>query len=224
VRHRGPFAAARHRARASEERSLTELHLPRLLGSFPRADVTLDPPLPAVAFLGRSNVGKSSLLNALLGRRIARVSGTPGKTRMLNVYLVTLGTPPASRTLYFLDLPGYGYARAGRSDRAAFRRLVTGALARKGLAGVVWLLDLRREPSDDDLAMQDLLAAGGTHVLAAFTKCDKLPSGQRLARERALVARMALAPDQSISTSVRTGDGVDDLRAAIAALVQEEAE
>src|SRR5881409_3677195 len=89
MRHVRPRAAPRHRAPPPEERSLSD---PRYIGSFPRADVLLDPPLPEVAFVGRSNVGKSSLLNALAGRRIAKISGTPGKTRMLNVYVLSVGS------------------------------------------------------------------------------------------------------------------------------------
>src|SRR5437773_11606026 len=98
MRHLRPRAAARHRASSAEERSLTD---PKYIGSFPRADAQLDPPLPEVAFLGRSNVGKSSLLNALVGRRIAKTSATPGKTRALNVVLV-------DESYYSLDLPGHG--------------------------------------------------------------------------------------------------------------------
>src|SRR5207237_10616262 len=173
VRHRTPAPPARYRARAPEERSL--IGEPRFIGSFPRADASLTPALPEVALIGRSNVGKSSLLNALAGRRIAKISGTPGKTRLLNVYEIPLvrgaryavasseSQPPdahrapprtAHRAFYFLDLPGYGYARASHAERHAFRGLVTGALERPRLAGVVWLLDSRREPSVDDRAIQ----------------------------------------------------------------------
>src|SRR5437660_890520 len=99
---------------------------PHFVGSFPRADVSLDPPLPELALIGRSNVGKSSLLNALAGRRIAHVSRTPGKTRMLNVYEIPAGGPVGAQhaaplragAYYLLDLPGYGYAKAGKTDRA----------------------------------------------------------------------------------------------------------
>src|SRR5712692_926587 len=111
MRHVGPRAAARDRASPPEERSLTD---PQYIGSFPRADALLDPPLPEVAFIGRSNVGKSSLLNALVGSRIAKTSGTPGKTRVLNVFLIpNLSTEQGAGSellrapccLYFLDLP-----------------------------------------------------------------------------------------------------------------------
>src|SRR5438128_10243438 len=226
---------------------------PHFVGSFPRADVSLDPPLPELALIGRSNVGKSSLLNALVGRRIARVSRTPGKTRALNVYLMGAGSGeqyspvhqqeplPAPRSYYVLDLPGYGYAKASKTARAAFQRLLAGCLDRARLAGVVWLLDIRRAPSEDDGAMQDLFAARQTRmapsssegdgamqdlfaarqtrVLAALTKSDKLPQGERRRRERALAAALRLDADQAVVTSARTGEGVAELRDAIGALI-----
>jgi len=208
VRHRRPGTAGGDRARAPEEGSLTD---PVFRGSFPRADVVLDPPLPEVAFLGRSNVGKSSLLNALTGRRIAKTSRTPGKTKMMNVFQVD--------GAYLLDLPGYGYARASHGERTAFRGLLTHALRRDRLGGVVWLLDLRRTLSADDRAMQDALAERGTRVLATFTKADKLSRGERVQRERELRAELGLADDQCVLTSARTGDGMQELREAIGGLV-----
>jgi len=185
---------------------------PSFIGSFPRADVLLDPPLPEVAFVGRSNGGKSSLLNALVGRRIAKTSGTPGKTRALNVFLI-------DASHYFLDLPGYGYARAGKAQRAAFRGLVKHALRRERLGGVVWLLDIRHPLSADDQAMQDALAEEATQVLAALTKGDKLSSGKRTTRERELRAELGLPEDQVMVTSAKTGDGIADLKEAIAGLI-----
>ncbi len=189
----------------------------------------LDPPLPEVAFIGRSNVGKSSLLNALVGRRIAKTSGTPGKTRALNVFLI----PTLSReqgagsellrapcSLYFLDLPGYGYARAGKAQRAAFRGLLKHALLREHLRGVVWLLDIRHPPSVDDRAMQDALVEGERYVLAALTKGDKLSTAQRRARERELRDELGLPEDQVIVTSAKSGDGIAELREAIEGLVR----
>ena len=172
----------------------------------------LDPPLPEVAFVGRSNVGKSSLLNALVGRRIAKTSGTPGKTRALNVFLI-------DESHYFLDLPGYGYARAGKAQRAAFRGLVKHALRRERLRGVVWLLDIRHALSADDQAMQDALAEEETQVLAALTKGDKLASGKRSTRERELREELGLPEDQVTLTSAKTGEGIADLKEAIAGLI-----
>src|SRR6266566_6168233 len=210
MRHIRPRAAARHRAPPPEERSLSD---PRYIGSFPRADVLLDPPLPEVVFVGRSNVGKSTLLNALVGRRIAKTSGTPGKTRALNVFLI-------DESHYFLDLPGYGYARAGKAQRAAFRGLVKHALRRERLRGVVWLLDIRHPLSTDDQAMQDALAGEEKQVLAALTKADKLSSGKRGTRERELREELGLSEDQVVVTSAKTGDGIAELKEAIEGLVR----
>jgi GTP-binding protein len=210
MRHLRPRPAARDRAPPAEERSLTD---PKYIGSFPRADAQLDPPLPEVAFLGRSNVGKSSLLNALVGRRIAKTSSTPGKTRALNVFLV-------DESYYYLDLPGYGYARIGKDQRKAFRGLLKHALRRERLRGVVWLLDIRHPPSVDDRAMQDVLVEGETHVLAALTKSDKVSAAQRRGRERELREELGLPEDQMIVTSAQTGEGIVELKEAIAGLVR----
>src|SRR5438477_496549 len=210
MRHVRPRAAARHRAPPPEERSLSD---PRYIGSFPRADVLLDPPLPEVAFVGRSNVGKSTLLNALVGRRIAKTSGTPGKTRALNVFLI-------DESHYFLDLPGYGYACVGKAQRGAFRGLVKHTLRRDRLQGVVWLLDIRHPLSAEDQAMQDALAEEETtRVLAALTKGDKLSAGKRSTRERELRDELGLPEDQVVVTSAKTGEGIADLKEAIAGLI-----
>ena len=186
---------------------------PYFVGSFPSADVPLDPPLPEIALLGRSNVGKSSLLNALAGQRLAKVSGTPGKTRALTVYHMG--------AYYFLDLPGYGYAKAGQAQRREFGTLIARTLDRVRLAGVLWLLDVRRDPSPEDRVIQDLFAAKGTRVLAAVTKGDKLPRGPRAGRERELRETLRLDSDQLIMTSARAREGIPELKEAIGALVGE---
>ncbi len=161
-----------------------------------------------------------------MGRKIAKTSGTPGKTRALNVFLIEIGRrekgdvhlpPPIS--LYFLDLPGYGYARIGKTERTAFRGLLKHALRRERLRGVVWLLDIRHPPSVDDRAMQEVMVDAEINVLAALTKSDKLSRGQRQTRERELVAELELPEDQLIVTSAKTGEGIVDLREAIAGLV-----
>lgn len=157
-------------------------------------------------------MGKSSLLNALVGQRIAKVSATPGKTRAFNVFLIP-------HSLYFLDLPGYGYARIGKAQRKTFRGLLRHTLRREALRGVVWLLDIRHPPSAEDRAMQEDLVESEAHVLAALTKADKLTKAQRSAREQELRDDLELPEDQMVVTSAKTGEGIAELKDSIAALV-----
>ena len=188
------------------------------VGSFPDPLVRLDPVLPEVAFIGRSNVGKSSLLNALVGRKgLARVSATPGKTTLLNAFRLP--------DFYLVDLPGYGFARAGKAARASYRTLVTRDLReRPSLAGVAWLLDARHDPSASDLEMQELLVESGRPVLAVLTKADKLGRSAQRERARAIARALALPDDQVQLTSSRSGEGMEDLGASIRALIAPRAE
>jgi len=125
----------------------------------------------------------------------------------------------AHRAFYFLDLPGYGYSRASQADRRTFRLLIMHALNRPRLAGVLWLLDVRHEPSTDDRAMQELFAGRETRVLAALTKSDKLARGERPARERELRDALALDPDQMVVTSAQQNEGIAELKEAIWGLI-----
>lgn len=183
------------------------------VGSFPDPLVRLEPVLPEVAFIGRSNVGKSSLLNALVGRKgLARVSATPGKTTLLNAFRLP--------GFYLIDLPGYGFARAGKAARAGYRTLITRYLGeRPSLAGVAWLLDARHDPSASDLEIQELLVESGRPVLAVLTKADKLGRAAQRDRARAIAQALGLPDDQVQLTSSRSGAGVADLGASILALV-----
>jgi GTP-binding protein len=170
--------------------------------------------LPEVAFAGRSNVGKSSLLNALLKRRsAARVSRTPGRTREINFFRV-------NDTFILVDLPGYGYARVAKSRQAEWRPLIESYLrSSPNLRGLVLLLDARRDPTDDDHAMLSFLADSGTAVLVAITKMDKLGTEAGRARVNALAAALELDADQMVPVSARTGMGRDELAQALVALI-----
>ena len=182
-------------------------------GSFPDPLVRLDPALPEVAFVGRSNVGKSSLINRVLGRKgLARVSQTPGKTTLLNVYRL-----PA---FYVVDLPGYGWAKASKPERATYRLLLERCLReRQSLAGVVWLLDIRHDPSADDAEFGELLAATGVPTLPVLTKADKLSQGARTKRARELGRALGAGAEPPLVTSSSTGLGIADLGASILAAV-----
>lgn len=181
------------------------------VGSFPDPQVRVDPVLPEIAFIGRSNVGKSSLLNALVGKPgLARVSGSPGKTTLLNFYRLP--------ELYLVDLPGYGFARAGKVARAGYRKLVTGYLRNRAtLAGVVWLLDIRHQPSTDDIDMQHLLAESERPVLAVLTKADKLTRSALPVRTAELAEALGLQQDQVAVTSSHSKLGIAELAGSIVA-------
>lgn len=144
------------------------------------------------------------------------MSGTPGKTRALNVYAVP-GLPRAP--FYLLDLPGYGYARVSKAERTAFASLLRHVITRPRLTGIVWLFDIRHDPSAGDRDMQDLLAGTGTRVLAAATKSDKLSRARRAEHALALRETLGLDDDQFVVTSAQTKEGLDELREAVAALV-----
>jgi GTP-binding protein len=165
--------------------------------------------LPEVAFLGRSNVGKSSLLNRLAARKqLARTSRTPGKTRLLHFYCVAR----PGRNLLLVDLPGYGYAKTAKSERARWKGLIEGYLeGRRALRAAVLLQDLRRDPSEDETLLLDWLAERQIPALVALTKIDKLKPLKRAARLRDLGGSLPVQADWVIPTSARTGAGIEQL-------------
>jgi len=171
-------------------------------------------PLPEVAFAGRSNVGKSSLLNSLVRRKsFARVSRTPGRTREINFFRINNG-------FVFVDLPGYGYARVSKEKKAEWRPMIESYLRRTTqLRGIVLLLDIRREPSDDDRAMLDFLAEVEVPTIVALTKTDKVSKVAAQARATEISRALALEPEQVIPFSAHTGEGRVELLEAITALV-----
>jgi len=170
--------------------------------------------LPEIAFAGRSNVGKSSLLNRLMRRKsFARVSNTPGRTREINFFNV-------NNTFVLADLPGYGYARISKARKAEWQPLIEGYLSESPvLGGVVLLLDARHDPTDDDRTMLDFLADLGAPTIVAATKVDKLKPLEAVARVQALAAHVGLDADQIVAFSARTGEGRDELATALVELL-----
>ena len=172
--------------------------------------------LPEVAFAGRSNVGKSSLLNRLVRRKaFARVSNTPGRTREINFFKV-------NERFVLVDLPGYGYARISKARKAEWLPLLEGYLRQAtALRGVVQLLDVRHAASNDDLQMLDFLADIGVPTIVALTKIDKLRAKELPVRMRELALQLQVDEEQMIPFSATTNVGRDDLAAAVVSLVEQ---
>jgi GTP-binding protein len=172
--------------------------------------------LPEVAFAGRSNVGKSSLLNRLVRRKaFARVSNTPGRTREINFFKV-------NDRFVLADLPGYGYAKISKTRKAEWLPLIEGYLrASPALRGVVQLLDVRHAPSDEDLQMLDFLAEIEAPTIVVLTKIDKLRPRQVAERVHEIAVALRLEDEQLIPFSAETNQGRDELAAALVALVEQ---
>ncbi len=170
--------------------------------------------LPALAFVGRSNVGKSSLLNRLMKRKaFARVSNTPGRTREIHFFDV-------NHQFVLADLPGYGYARISKERKAEWRPLIEGFLGEsRTLRGVVQLLDVRHDPTNDDLTMLDFLADLGVPTIFVATKVDKLRNAEVPVRLEALAKAIGVDTDQIVPFSATNGRGRDELAQALEELL-----
>jgi len=168
-------------------------------------------PLPELAFAGRSNVGKSSLINALVSRPLARTSAAPGKTRLANFYVVR---PDKARAFHVVDLPGYGYAKGNRTG-GTFESLArayffgsAGTAVRDAIAGVLLLVDARHPGLDADMAAWRWFLAQERPMCLVATKVDKLSRAERQRSARALAD---LCGHAAIMTSVQTGEGIEDI-------------
>jgi GTP-binding protein len=163
-------------------------------------------PIPQIAFSGRSNVGKSSLINTLLGRKsLTRVSKMPGKTITINFYDV-------DKKMFFVDLPGYGFARRAPQEAAQWRELTDSYFTKNPnldrLSLVMQLIDSRVGPTEDDVMMLDFLRAANIPYVVIATKCDKLNATERKASETALASHPAIGADTPIIFfSSLKGDG-----------------
>lgn len=163
--------------------------------------------MPEIAFVGRSNVGKSSLINALVGRKnLAKTSNTPGRTQLINFFTI-------NEKFSFVDLPGYGFAKVPQSVKKDWGNMIEAYLKeRLNLCLVVLILDIRRDPSADDLSLRDWLGHYRIPYLYILTKTDKLSNNQTIARKRAIEKALAVSPESKpILFSAKTQKGKSEI-------------
>lgn len=174
------------------------------------------PDLPEVAFAGKSNVGKSSLINCVVNRKkLARTSSTPGRTQLINFFTI-------NGKLSFVDLPGYGYAKVPKDIQRRWKPMVESYLStRENLALAVVILDIRRDASADDKALLEWLDYYGVPFLVVLTKIDKISKNQRFKRRAALKKSIGLGEEHFVLFSALTGEGKDDLWKKIASVTRD---
>ncbi len=163
--------------------------------------------LPEVAFAGRSNVGKSSLINGLINRKaLARTSGQPGKTQTVNFYNV-------EEALYFVDLPGYGYARTSKANRDSWGKMINYYLKKRETLGMIMLLvDIRHKPNENDQLMMNYIRESGLEPLVIATKADKVNRSQMTKHKKMIAKALQLSSiDQVIPFSSMTKEGKDEI-------------
>ena len=177
-----------------------------------------DSPHPEVAFAGKSNVGKSSLINALMNRKaLARTSAQPGKTQTINYYNV-------NDAVYFVDLPGYGYARASEEVKAKWGKMIEDYLHKsKQLKAVFLLIDIRHEPSGNDRIMYDWIVNQGYHPIIIATKLDKINRSQIQKQVKLIKTTLQVEPDTVIIPfSAETKQGREEIYDIIDAIIEQE--
>jgi GTP-binding protein len=177
------------------------------------------PSIPEVAFLGRSNVGKSSLLNALLGEKQAKVSSTPGRTRAINFFAITDTPQRQQPQMYFADLPGYGYAKISKSISAEWPKFIEPYLAeRPTLALCLCLVDSNIPPQQSDMQLIEFLKHTGRNLIVVATKADKLSGNGRAKAHAAL--KKGLQTENVLLCSAKTGVGLKELWTTIQSVAE----
>lgn len=172
---------------------------------------------PEIALAGRSNVGKSSTINTILNRKkLARVSQSPGKTRTINFYLI-------NQEFYLVDLPGYGYAKVSKSEKATWGKMMETYLSsRPNLQEVVLLVDIRHEPTDDDKMMYDWIKHYGYGTIVVATKSDKISRGQYQKHFKIIRQKLGMSPeDKLIPISSLKREGIEKLWDSIEEIFKE---
>jgi GTP-binding protein len=167
--------------------------------------------MPEIAFVGRSNVGKSSLINTLVGRRnLAKTSNTPGRTQLINFFTI-------NETLSFVDLPGYGFAKVSQAVKKDWGEMTESYLReRQSLVMVILILDIRRDPGKDDLSLRDWLESYRIPYLYILTKADKLSNNQAIARRRVIEHELRVSTGKRpILFSAKTQRGKSDIWQAL---------
>jgi len=188
------------------------------VGSYVKAEQLPADGLPEIALVGRSNVGKSSLINRITNRRnLAKSSSTPGKTRTINYYLI-------NGEFYLVDLPGYGFAKVARSEKQRWGRMIESYLQRRPqLQGVIQLVDIRHAPSEQDVQMKDWLRQLQIPLLVVATKADKISRGARLQNLAVVMKQMGLE-QIPLHFSAANGAGQEELLEEMAAALYPEEE
>jgi len=163
--------------------------------------------LPEIALAGRSNVGKSSFINKMINRKnLARTSSKPGKTQTLNFYLI-------NENLYFVDVPGYGFAKVSKKEREAWGKMIeTYLMSRDQLKAVVLIVDVRHNPTKDDVMMYEFLKYYHIPVIVVATKADKVPKGKWQKHLKSVKETLKMKPtDELVLFSAETGHGKDEM-------------
>ncbi|OQX14536.1 MAG: YihA family ribosome biogenesis GTP-binding protein [Desulfobacteraceae bacterium IS3] len=170
--------------------------------------------LPEIAFAGRSNAGKSSLINALVNRKnLAKTSSTPGKTRLINFFTI-------NNAVYFVDLPGYGYAKVSQSEKRYWKPMVESYLSsRKTLRGVVIISDIRRVPGAEEIELMGWLANLHIPAIIISSKADKLSKNEQFRQRKAVSRALSTEPEELILFSAKTRQGMDKVWEKIEAVL-----